>query len=293
MIEAYLRELDARLAVPRRLRGRILDETRDHLLELVDGGLSEHEAVQAFGAPEALAREFHEQLAGTSAHRSSALTGLMLVVLAVAYAFAPGAWGSGPVVLIAGQIAVVAGVLALVRSLRFRSAHAVPPSRLADIYRANALALGCVALIAIYVAVTGPVMPAAVLGAIALASALALARSVARARPVAGGEPEDDAFDDLLALAQHAPAIGSQVARHADRLELLRRHPWRFCAAFAATCGLAAGVGHAITDGGLTALTAGHIARAVAATLVIAAIEGAAVVLAFVAFGRLLGIRRA
>jgi hypothetical protein len=52
-------------------------------------------------------------------------------------------------------------------------------------------------------------------------------------------------------------------------------------------------VGHAITDGGLTALTAGHIARAVAATLLIAAIEGTAVVLAFVAFGRLLGIRRA
>jgi hypothetical protein len=198
VIEGYLRELDARLDVPRRLRGRLLDETRDHLLELADGGLSEHEAEQAFGAPEALAREFHEQLASTSAHRSSALTGLMLVVLAVAYAFAPGAWGNGPVVLIAGQIAVVAGVLALVRSLRFRSAHAVPPSRLACIYRANALALGCVALIAIYVAVTGPVMPAAVLGAIALASALALARSVARARPVAGGEPEDDAFDDLL-----------------------------------------------------------------------------------------------
>jgi hypothetical protein len=168
----------------------------------------------------------------------------------------------------------------------------VPPSRLADIYRANALAVGCVAVVAIYVAFVGQVAAAAVLGAIALASAVALARSLARARPVAGGEPEDDAFDDLLALAQLAPGIGSRVGRHADRLEPLRRHPWLFCAVFAAVCGLAAGLGHAVTDGGLSVLSVSHLARAVLATLVIAAFEGGAVVLAYLAFGRLLGIRR-
>ena len=35
MIEPYLRQLEQELEVPRRLRRRIVDEARDHLLALV------------------------------------------------------------------------------------------------------------------------------------------------------------------------------------------------------------------------------------------------------------------
>src|SRR5204863_689041 len=128
MIEAYLRELDSSLDAPRRLRARILHETRDHLLELMDSGLDGEEAVRSFGAPDALAREFHEQLAGASAHRSSALTGVMLLALAALAVVTPASWGLAAVAVFAGQVALVSGALALVRSLRYRAEGAVPVS---------------------------------------------------------------------------------------------------------------------------------------------------------------------
>jgi uncharacterized membrane protein len=58
MIEAYLRQLDSVLDVPRRLRARILDETRDHLLEMVETGLSEQQAVEASARPMRLRATF-------------------------------------------------------------------------------------------------------------------------------------------------------------------------------------------------------------------------------------------
>ncbi len=71
MIETYLRELERGLDVPRRLRRRIVDEARDHLCELSargqERGLGEEEAerqaVAAFGRADAVAHDFHQQLA--------------------------------------------------------------------------------------------------------------------------------------------------------------------------------------------------------------------------------------
>jgi hypothetical protein len=290
MIDSYLRELDASLDVPRRLRARIIHETRDHLLELVDSGLDEEEAVRSFGAPDALAREFHKQLAGASAHRSSALTGVMLLALAALAVVTPASWGFAAVAFVAGQVALVAGALALVRSLRYRAEGAVPASALPDIYRANAVTLACVVAIVIAFAMglaakASPSLIAATaaLGVVALAAAVALVRSLARARPLAGPEPEGDAYDDLIALV---PAALRGRARPA--VNWIRRHPLWFCALFSAACGLAVGVGHIVTDGGFS----GNVLRAAGAILLLAAIEGSAVVLGYVALGRVLGIRR-
>jgi uncharacterized membrane protein len=293
MIQAYLRQLESSLDVPRRLRARILDEARDHLLEMVETGLSEQQAVEAFGAPDALARDFHEQLASSSAHRASAMTGVMLIALAALALVTPPWWGLTAIAFFAGQVAVVAGVLALVRSLRYRAEGAVPASALPDVYRANAVAFACVELVVLSFAIrvvirgdasTALVVATAALGVITTATAVALLRSMARARPLAGAEPEGDAFDDLLALTP--PPLEQPALRIID---WIRDHRWRFCALFAAACGLAVGVGHVVTDHG------GAIdpARTALAVLVLASVEGAAVVLGYVALGGVLGIRRA
>src|SRR2546423_11967264 len=140
MIEIYLRELDASLDVPRRLRARILHETRDHLLELVDGGVDEEGAVGSFGAPDALAREFHEQLAGASAHRSSALTGVMLLALAALAVVTPASWGLAAVAVFARPGALASGAPAPVRSLRYPAQGALPFPPPPHLYQAKPLA---------------------------------------------------------------------------------------------------------------------------------------------------------
>ncbi len=71
---------------------------------------------------------------------------------------AQGSWAaSGPYALIAwfgAQVAVVAGVLALARSLRYRAeGGAVPSDRLADIYRPNAVALACAGALVVALAI--------------------------------------------------------------------------------------------------------------------------------------------
>ena len=68
---------------------------------------------------------------------------------------------------------------------------------------------------------------------------------------------------------------------------MLRSHPWRFGVACALIAGLLAGGGHLLAEGPPTA----GVAVAVLVVLVIAAIEGAAVLGCYVLFGRFLGIR--
>ena len=279
MIEPYLRELGASLHVPRRLRTRILDETRDHLLALVESGMSEDDAVRSFGAPDALAHEFHEQLAGTSARRASAVSGVLLVVLGVVALSTPATPADTAIAFFAAQVALVAGVLALARSLRYRGA--VPPSALRDTYRANAVTLACLAIVA--VSFSGATVVRAALAVATIAATVALAQSVARARRVPARDPEGDAFDDLLAFAP--PPLERPALLAA---KWIRRHIWLFCALFATACGLAVGFGHIVTDGGFS----GDALRTSRAILLLAAIEGGGVVLGFVALGGVLGIRR-
>jgi HAAS len=350
VIETYLAQLEHELDVPRRLRRRIVDEARDHLCELSARGRelglgeeeAERQAVAGFGRADAVAREFHEQLASASAHRSSSLTALVVVamlalcalVLAVPIS-AHGTWAaSGPYALIAwfgGQVAVVAGALAVARSLRYRAdGGAVPSERLADIYRPNAVALACAGAMVIALAIGAGahvrslhggwaltlVAGTAALGLLALAAAAAVTRSLARARPVAVA-PRGDAVDDMLALALLVPdlverrsprlaallrsaglrtgAVTARVRARAPRLAGwldLRAHPWCFCGLFATACGLAVGLGHVLTDGGGPSLTVAHLARSLLAVVVLAAIEGVGIAVAFLVLGRFLGIRR-
>ena len=350
MIETYLQELERGLDVPRRLRRRIVDEARDHLCELSARGQelglgeeeAERQAVAAFGPADTVAHDFHQQLASRSAHRSSTLTAVVVVALlglcCLALSVPSGAHGSwaasGPYALIAwfgGQVALVAGALALARSLRYRAeGGAVPSDRLADIYRPNAVALACAGALVIALAIGASahsgslrgvwaiavVAGTAVLGLLALAAATSVARSLARARPIAAA-PRGDAVGDLLALALLVPdvlergaprlaaglrsaggcveATATGLRTRAPRLAHwldLRAHPWRFCALFAAVCGLAVGLGHDLSDGGQASLTVANVARSLLGVAVLAAIEGAVIAVAFLALGRFLGIRR-
>jgi HAAS domain-containing protein len=318
VIEAYLHELAGRLDVPTRTRARILAEVRDHLMESAahhsEGGLppreAEERAVDAFGPPAELAHDFHLQLASNSARRSSLLTAVALACSLLLLALI----GSGPlsdhapwtsaglyglVSFFAAQVAVVAGAIGIARWVRYRHEALFPAERLEDTRRANAVALACTTAIMLAQAV-GLLLHAGSLGdsgwtivltaataalaVVALGGVAALLRALARSRPVAVTDPErDDALADLLAAGRLEVALPGWID--------LRAHPWRFCLLFAASCGIAVAAGHALLDGGFATVTWAAIGRMLLAALVLAAIEGAAVVTAFASLGRFLRIR--
>lgn len=309
MIDAYLRELAVQLDVPARRRARILAEVRDHLLESAERH-GEEGAIESFGPPAELARDFHLQLASASARRSSALTALALggslLLLALIGSGPMGdhaPWTSaglyGLVSFFAAQVALVAGAIGMARWARYRHEPLFPAQRLEDTQRANAVALGCIQAIVVSQGV-GVVIHAgsvgdsgwtialtvttAALAVVTLAGMAGLVRALARSRPVAVTDPErDDALADLLAATRLRVSLPEWID--------MRAHPWRFCLLFAAACGIAAAAGHALLDGGFDAVTWSSVARMLLAGLAIATIEGAAVALAFAGLGRFLRIR--
>lgn len=336
MIEPYLAELGRRLELPARKRRRILDESRDHLLELTGRGRelglpdaeAERRAIETFGEPRAIAREFHEQVASAGVQRLSGLTAALLVaflalqaIVTLAPAGSHADWASsggyGVLAFFLGQVAAVAGVLGIARSLRYRPEGRVPLHGLGDIVRADAVALGCTWLVTLSLG-AGLVVHSGSIGdsgwgvalaagvgataALALATSFALVRSLAAARPLPEAAPQSDALDDLQAVARLVPAervhiaagrgwqrLRDQAPGAASWLDL-RGHPWRFCMLFAAACGLAVALAHALSEGGPP--PAAVLWKAALAALLIASIEGAAVVVSFLALGRFLGIRR-
>lgn len=307
MISAYLDSLSAELRVPARVRRRILAEARDHLEEAIAAGRGEREAVEAFGDPRELAVRFHEELASATARRASVRTAVLMVSFIVAMALA--ALGRrydfpfGIVVWFGAQLAVVAGALGFARWFRYRSELQVPADRLADVYRANGLAVACVAVVALAEgvdALIGGEPAVAIVSGVVLVGALAAARSVAqaiaRARVVPAAAPREDALDDLRALSRLALAGAPRIGSLADGLarelhDRIRRGPWRFCLVFAVACGAALAVQHGVADGGLS-LHYASVWRALFASFLIASIEALGVVACFAAFGRFLGIRR-
>lgn len=303
MISSYLVALSEELRVPRRALARILAETRDHLMEAVAAGQTEAEATRAFGDPTDVSARFHEQLASSRARRASGDTVALMVAFVIAMtaaAFGPSqAFPAGIVVFIGAQLAAVAGAIAGVRWLRYRSAAVVPASRLADLYRANLLTVAAVAVVALAAGVdalgsgrVGIAIVAALMLVATMAVALRVRSAVARAQAVqdAATSSGEDILDDLLALAErYAPPVAS-LARRSPVL-YLRRSPWRFCLVFAAACGIGLAAWHGVVEAGGPA-TPEHLARAVLAGLVIASVEAVAVLACFAAFGRLLAIRR-
>jgi HAAS domain-containing protein len=294
VIDSYLDSLSAELRVPRRTRARIVAETRDHLLEAVAAGQTEEEATLAFGDPREVSARFHEQLASSSVRRASVQTVVLLAAFVVAMTLA--AFGSsnafpfGVVVFIGAQLAAVAGAIGFVRWLRYRSGGLLPSARLADLYRANAVTVGAIAVVGLAELVNGlgsdrPGL--AIGGGVILAAALAVGVRVraaaARARVLPPSSSSEDALDDFVAIVPQLEPVTRRIP--------LRRHPWRFCLAFAALCGLALAGWHGVVEASGPA-TVENLSRALLAGFAIASIEAAAVVACFAAFGRVLGIRR-
>ena len=278
-MKAYLAELGRELeqvGIRGRLRHRILAESEDHLR-------SDPEALERFGSPAELANTFAAEL-GTRATRRAAVGAFAALafagaVFAVSFLTAPFAGQPAPdtwpllaqlalpLLILAPQVAFVAGSLALLRVLR-RSEQALPTDELTVINRRTGVALasglltmaalGVIAFelrddvatwwVALTLAGTAVATPLLLLAALPTASA-------ARMHPRVAGSA-GDLFDDLG----------------------FRTDPWRFARLLAIGLGivvfLAAAVQGDPFDGALNA-----------------AAEALACLGGFALFGRYLGLR--
>jgi hypothetical protein len=274
------RELDA-VGIRGRLRARILIEITDHLACDPDADL---------GPPEQLAGQFADEL-GTSRARRAALAAFASlafagVLFAVAFLAHPGVLRSATdtarpfsdlaagLIVIAPQVAFVAGTLAGVRAIRRRRTTVMPRAEAAIVVRraATGLTAGVAsmvgfALVALILGDRDPgwwvvlTLSLSAAGALALLAAVPSLLTAARVRPLAEGL-RGDLVDDL------GPAIPYQ----------LRSRPWRLALIVAVSLAIviaAAGVVQADPfDGALRGLA-----------------DGAACLLGFAVLGRYLGLR--
>lgn len=330
VIEDYLSELDEALTVPPRLHRRALLEARDHLLSAAEqrreAGLDAEEAQTAavadHGPPAMIARRYAEELAHGAAQLAT-VVGLAAVVVycalfAVGTQIAP-VHASSPadgIAWFAVQIALTCAALSTIRSLRHQSDTAVASGKLRYINRG-----WCVALAAVLVSVTADLAVGygdgagsawrigllvatamtAVAAVIALAGVLLSARRTAELARHADEPAGADALDDLRVLTVTAaerllPAgtlqrAQSSLARPASartvRAVALRTHPWRFCLLVALAAGAVVAATHLVGEGPAT----DGLLVTLAASGVLIAIEGIAIVGCFALLGSFLGIR--
>lgn len=290
MIDGYLRDLDRelrRLRVTGATRRRILAETTDHLG-------SDPDAERRFGDAGDIARRFADELGTRQARRTSLRTFAVLAVAGSFYAVVVVGWSASQTfrtaaptltqtpaelatfgaLVVAPQVAFVAGLLALIRGVRLRAQHTLPAAEIRTLNRRSLVALlaGIIGVAATipFVLQHGERLPAwspAVVFAgagisigLMLVGMLAALRG-ARLRVQTAGAA-GDVFDDLGPVVPHP----------------LRAHPWSFAFAVAAALAIvvaAAGIaGNDPYDGAL---------RAVA--------EAAACLGGFAVLGRYLGLR--
>jgi hypothetical protein len=283
VIERYLGELARELGtvgIRGRLRRRILAESKDHLRSGANG-------VERFGAPAEVANAFAAELGARAARRSAlgafAALGVAGAVYAVSFvgaAFAhrspPDTWPGAAfpafaLVIIAPQVAFVAGALALVRSIR-RRGSVLPTAELRVINRRTGVALlagfatmAALALLAFELRslADGWWVDFTLVGAGAASVLIALAAipatGAARLRPRIAGEA-GDVFDDI--------GLGGY-----------RDDPWRFARR------VAVGVGCVVW---LTGIVQGDPLDGAVRGLA----EALACLAGFFALGRFLGLRR-
>jgi HAAS domain-containing protein len=285
VIEQYLARLGADLArrgVRCPANARVVDEARDHLLELA-AEHGEEGAIERFGSSEELARDVAAQLATTRTIRSTYGAFAALAFTGVVYlafmALAGGA-GGGPdlfsarheavgVAAVIGlvlfpQIAFVAGCLALLRALRRRGTATVSSDELGVIRARAAVAVGAGAMtvvsMAVWIAEFRQSAWLLALPALAVIPLVAVAVSVGRAgRPqAAAGGSAGDVFDDLG----------------------FRMEPWRFAMLFAAFIAFLGFAGGWVVEGDP------------GSGIVRGGFEGVAVLACFVVLGRRLALRR-
>jgi hypothetical protein len=257
VIEEYLADLStqlARLGVRGARRRRILAETEDHLRS--DAG-----ATARFGEPAEIAQAFANDIGTRGALRAPLWAFAALAAAGVFYTAMLVAWSgfgaanfggsaqsasgafqmvasgrvsglavlAAAVMVLAPQVAFAAGVLALLRALRFRGRRSVPAAEVRTLRRRTATAvgfgvisMGAVALFALQLGDRIPswsagvlgwgVVGAAASGVLLVASAAAGLRSSTVRVAVAG--TAGDIFDDV------GPAVPAP----------LRGHPWAFAA---------------------------------------------------------------
>ncbi|MFN2471111.1 MAG: hypothetical protein ABR583_09000 [Gaiellaceae bacterium] len=294
-MKKYLRELESELAeagVRGRAARRALEEARDHLAELGEGGEAR------FGPPREIALETAAVLATSLTRRAAlqafgalALAGpgylvLMAVVarqgwpdIAAGRVTALGVIAALGIVFLP-QLAFVAGCLTALRALRLP--RPAPDAQLRLLRRRAGVALvagaGTLAAWALWGVQFGAELTAGWPGPtiVVLATVLMLplgaaglaVRAATHPRPLPGGEP-GDMFDDL------APFIARTPLRSLD----LRAHPW----------GVAFGVAVAV---GLVATAVGWIDEGTPSGGLAQGFPEAVLVLGFfAAFGRTLGLR--
>lgn len=290
-MDAYLRALGAelrRLGVPASRRHRFLAEARDHLR-------SDPGSLTRFGDAHAIARQCADELGGTLARRVSiaafaalAVAGavfgaLMLAIFAAVPARALACCTATPpaqlltlgALVVAPQVAVVAGVLALIRAVRLRGRSPLPAAEVHTLRRRSAVALasGLTAMVALALFVTeyAALLPAwsrpAVYAGAGAGAALVLSMSVplvvsSRIRVQAAGAA-GDVFAD----------VGHVVP------PTLRGRPWAFAGVVAAAAALAVLAPGVVADDGFDAAL-----RALA--------EALACLAGFALLGRFLSLRR-
>jgi hypothetical protein len=274
-VEELRRELGA-VGIRGRLRARILAEAAEHVQ---DAGSAER-----FGSPRELANVFAAELGAVASRRAAVSAFAALAVagavyatsfLAVALSGAPPADGLlAPlaliVVIVAPQLAFVAGSLGLLRTLRVRREPVLPTAELTAINRRVRVALlaglATMAGLALYAValrgelpgwcVTFTLVAAPAAGALLLAAAVPAARA-ASLRPRLAGEARD-VFDDLGA---------ARVA------------PWRFARRVALAAGAVVWLSAAVQGDPLDGLVTGLY-------------EAVACLGGFALLGRYLSIRR-
>ena len=278
---SYLDELSRELArrgIRGATRGRILSEVDDHLR-------SDPDAEDRFGSPAAIANEFAAELGSQASRRAAFVAFAALAAAGAVYAaaFVSQAFASPPTetltpalgagalaaMVVAPQVAFVAGALALVRSLR-RRGRAMPTAELQVVRRRTSVALasGVVTMGALVLygrefapSLAGWWTPATYVSASA-AVLLLVAASVPAVR-----------------AARFKPELAGSAGDVFDDLGLAGGDPWKLA------CWVAVAVGAAVW-------LAGIVQGDPLDGLVRGIFEAAACLAGFAALGRYLGLRR-
>ena len=308
-IAFYVEQLERELRLKHAPRRRLLAEAEDHLRsaseELVEQGMTREEAervaIEGFGAAALVARSFAHAYASRSTKAAlvwviSAFCAYAGAVLAIV--LTGPSWlldfPQGAPSMVALQVAFVALVLGTVRVVRHRRSLVIVEPQLR--FAANGAAVAALALAGASFAefLVGWTRPAAApwgeetlllvfYGAVCVISivvALVACSALGRSQAVARTPP---AGADLAlggALAQDVAALSPALAPLAAAAVA---HPARACALVASVA--------FVTMTGASALDGSSLHHASALAATAGAFEAAAVVVGYLAFGRILGIR--
>jgi hypothetical protein len=311
-IASYVEQLERELRLRHAPRRRLLAEAEDHLRseseELVEQGVKREEAervaIERFGAAALVARSFAHAYVSRSTKAAlvwviaafCAYSGAVLAIVLTAPSWLLD-FPQGAPSMLALQVAFVALVLGTVRVLRHRRSLVIVEPQLR--FAANGAAVAALALAGAafaefllgwtrpvaapwheetsLLALYGAVCVISIVVALVACGTLGRAQAVART-PRAGA----DLASGSAALAQDVAALSPALAPLAGAAVA---HPARACA-------LVAGVAFvAMTGVSVPDSSSLQHASALAGALTAGAFEAAAVVVGYLAFGRILGIR--